>query len=110
LFGALFVLNHHLGRSSGSMFVVLAVNAVIGFVVPGIAWQAHLGGLLTGVALGALITSTATPVRRRFQLPALAGLLVLLAVVASAKYAVTDTSIMRSIVSMGGEQSVSRSV
>ena len=48
LFGALLVLNRHLGRSSGPMFGVLAINAVLGFVVPGIAWQAHLGGLLTG--------------------------------------------------------------
>ena len=30
---------------------VLAINGVLGFVVPGIAWQAHLGGLLAGAAL-----------------------------------------------------------
>jgi membrane associated rhomboid family serine protease len=101
LFGALFVLNRHLGRSSGAMFVVLAVNAVVGFVVPGIAWQAHLGGLLTGVALAAAITTTAPQVRRRFQLPALATVLVLLAVAATAKYALTDDSFVRSIVSLG---------
>src|SRR5450631_428849 len=101
LFGALFVLNRHLGRSSGSLFVVLGINAVLGFVVPGIAWQAHLGGLLTGVALGAVITATAAQVRRRFQVPALAAVLVLLAVAATVKYAVTDDSILRSIVSLG---------
>jgi membrane associated rhomboid family serine protease len=101
LFGALFVLNRHLGRSSGSLFVVLGINAVLGFVVPGIAWQAHLGGLLTGVALGAVITATAPQVRRRFQVPALAAVLVLLAVAATVKYAVTDDSILRSIVSLG---------
>jgi membrane associated rhomboid family serine protease len=101
LFGALFVLNRHLGRSSGAMFVVLAVNAVLGFVVPGIAWQAHLGGLLTGVALAAAITTTAPQVRRRFQLPSLAAVLVLLAVAATAKYALTDDSFVRSIVSLG---------
>jgi hypothetical protein len=69
--------------------------------VPGIAWQAHLGGLLTGVALAAVITTTAAQVRRRFQLPALAAVLVLLAVAATAKYAVTDDSFVRSIVSLG---------
>jgi membrane associated rhomboid family serine protease len=101
LFGALFVVNRHLGRSSRSMFVLLVINAVLGFVVPGIAWQAHLGGLLTGVALGAVITTTAPQVRRRFQLPALAAVLVLLAVAATAKYAFTDDSFVRSIVSLG---------
>ena len=101
LFGALLVLNRHLGRSSGPMFGVLAINAVLGFVVPGIAWQAHLGGLLTGAVLAGVITVTAPQVRRRLQLPALVAVLVLLAVVAGAKYAVTDDSALRSIMSLG---------
>jgi membrane associated rhomboid family serine protease len=96
LFGALLVLNRHLGRSSGPMFGVLAINAVLGFVVPGIAWQAHLGGLLTGVGLAAAITATAPLVRRRLQIPALAAILLLLGTAAAAKYAVTDDSILRS--------------
>jgi membrane associated rhomboid family serine protease len=87
LFGALLVLNRHLGRSSGPIIGVLAINAVLGFVVPGIAWQAHLGGFLTGAALAAVITSTAPQNRRRLQLPALVAVLVLLAVAATAKYA-----------------------
>jgi membrane associated rhomboid family serine protease len=101
LFGALLVLNRHLGRSSGPMFGVLAINAVLGFVVPGIAWQAHLGGLLTGVALAGVITVTAAQNRRRLQLPALAAVMVLIAVAAVTKYAVTDDSMLRSIVSLG---------
>jgi membrane associated rhomboid family serine protease len=97
LFGALLVLNRHLGRSSGPMIGVLAINAVLGFVVPGIAWQAHLGGLVTGAALAAVITATAPQVRRRLQLPALAAVLVLLGVAAFAKYAVTDEVVVRFI-------------
>lgn len=100
LFGALLVLNRHLGRSSGPILAVLAINAVLGFVLPGIAWQAHLGGLVTGIALAAVITATAAQSRRRLQLPALAGVLLLLAVVATAKYAVVDDS-MLNIVSSG---------
>jgi len=88
LFGALLVLNRHLGRSSGPIIGVIAINAVIGFVVPGIAWQAHLGGLLTGIALAAVITTTAPQNRRRLQLPAITAVLVLLAVAAMAKYAI----------------------
>ena len=101
LFGALLVLNRHLGRSSGAMFGVLAINAVLGFVVPGIAWQAHLGGLVTGAALAAVITVTAPQGRRRLQIPALAAVLVLVALTAAAKYSVADDSLLRSILSLG---------
>ncbi len=103
LFGALIVLNRHLGRSSGPMFGVLAINAVLGFVVPGIAWQAHLGGLLTGVALAAVITATAPQKRRRLQLPALVAVVVLLAAAATAKYSLVDDSLLRSVVSLAGQ-------
>ncbi len=106
LFGALLVLNRHLGRSSRPMFAVLAINAVFGFVVPGIAWQAHLGGFLTGAALAAVITATAPQARRKLQLPALAGILVLVIVAAAAKYAITDDSTLRSIVSLGAQHFV----
>ena len=48
LFGALLVLNRHLGRSTAGMYAIIVLNAAIGFVYPGIAWQAHLGGVVTG--------------------------------------------------------------
>ncbi len=101
LFGALIVLNRHLGRSSSPIFIVLGINAVLGFVVPGIAWQAHLGGLLTGIAVGAAITATASQGRRKFQPAALGMILVLLVVAATAKYAVVDDSVLTSIVGLG---------
>ena len=72
LFAALLVLNRHLGRSSAGIIGVLAINAVLGFVIPGIAWQAHLGGAITGAVLAALIAVTAPRPRQRLQLPALA--------------------------------------
>jgi membrane associated rhomboid family serine protease len=101
LFGALIVLNRHLGRSSGPMFGVLAINAALGFVVPGIAWQAHLGGLLTGIALAVVISVTSPQGRRKLQLPAMAAVLVLIAGAATVKYLLTDDSIVRFIVSLG---------
>jgi membrane associated rhomboid family serine protease len=53
LFGAVLVVLRRLGRSAGPILGVLAINAVLGFVLPGIAWQAHLGGAIVGAALGA---------------------------------------------------------
>ena len=100
VFGALIVLNHHLGRSSRQLYILLAINVAIGFV-PGIAWQAHVGGFITGAAMAAVITVTAPQNRRKLQLPALAAVMVLIAVMAVTKYAVTDVSMLRSIVGLG---------
>jgi membrane associated rhomboid family serine protease len=55
LFAALLVVNRRLGRDSGPIMVVIGINAVIGFVIPNVAWQAHLGGLLTGLAVAAVL-------------------------------------------------------
>jgi membrane associated rhomboid family serine protease len=51
LFGALFVVARRFGRDVRSVLVILGINAVIGFTVPGIDWRAHLGGLITGALL-----------------------------------------------------------
>lgn len=48
LFGAMLPVMRRLGRSMGQVLVLLAINGAIGFVVPNISWQAHLGGLVTG--------------------------------------------------------------
>lgn len=93
LFGALLVLNRKLGLSSAGMWATIGINAVIGFVVPGIAWQAHLGGFLTGAACAAVIAAFNQPKRRRYQWPGLALVLVVLVVAAAAKYALTDSAL-----------------
>lgn len=53
LFGAVLVVLRRTGRSAGGIVGVIVLNVIIGFVVPGIAWQAHLGGLAAGALLGA---------------------------------------------------------
>jgi membrane associated rhomboid family serine protease len=100
LFGALIVLNRHLGRSSAPIFFIIGINAVLGFVVPGIAWQAHLGGFVTGVLVAAVITVTAPKNRRRLQLPALVVVLILLAVAVAAKYSTVDNLLLQSVVDL----------
>jgi membrane associated rhomboid family serine protease len=94
LFGALLVLNRHLGRSSAGMYATIGINAVIGFIVPGIAWQAHLGGLLTGAAVAGVVAWTTPPARRRLQWPGIGLVLVILVVAAVVKYVLTPSVVL----------------
>jgi membrane associated rhomboid family serine protease len=55
LFGAMLVVQRHRGGDTKQLWVLIAINGVIGFIVPQIAWQAHLGGLVTGAACAAAI-------------------------------------------------------
>lgn len=91
LFAAVIVLNRHLGRDSSSMVATIGINAVIGFLVPNVAWEAHLGGLVAGAVLAGVIALS----RSRRQ-PGLAwvGIVAVLAVVVAlgvARYALSST-------------------
>ncbi|MDR6504573.1 membrane associated rhomboid family serine protease [Arthrobacter oryzae] len=55
LFGAMLVVQRHRGGDTKQLWVLIAINGAIGFIVPQIAWQAHLGGLITGAACAAAI-------------------------------------------------------
>jgi membrane associated rhomboid family serine protease len=100
LFGAYLVLNRRLGRSSAGMVATIGINAVLGFIVPGIAWQAHLGGLVVGAACAAIIAYTGQrrdPIapasakgRQSVHWVGLGALALLLVVAAVAKYALTS--------------------
>ena len=48
LFSALFVINRGFGGSNVSLLVIVGINLVLGFIVPGVSWQAHIGGLVGG--------------------------------------------------------------
>jgi membrane associated rhomboid family serine protease len=87
MFLALLLLNRHLGRSSAGIGVIILINFAYGFIVPNIAWQAHLGGAITGAACAGILILTARPERRRWQLSLLALLPVLLVVLAVLKLA-----------------------
>lgn len=55
LFGAMLIVQRRRGGDVRQLVVLIAINTVLGFVVPGISWQAHLGGLLAGSAAAAII-------------------------------------------------------
>jgi len=53
LFGAYFVVAKRLRVDSRAIVFLIVLNLVISFAMPGIAWQAHVGGLITGGLLTA---------------------------------------------------------
>jgi len=80
MFGALVVIQRKLGGPVRQLVVLIVINLLLGFIPifgGGIAWQAHLGGLVGGLIVGVIITET----RRISQRPLQIGLLIALAVV-----------------------------
>ena len=79
LFGAVLVVLKRTGRSAQGIIGVLVINGILGFVIQGIAWQAHLGGLLAGAALGAAYAYA--PRKHRLEISVAASLAVALILV-----------------------------
>lgn len=85
LFGALLVIGRHIGANIAGIAVILAINLAIGFV-PGfnVSWQAHVGGLVVGLAVAFVYTRTRARRQRALQLwllTAIGAVLVLLLLV-----------------------------
>lgn len=53
LFGATLVAARRMRLDIRSLVVLIAINLVITFTVPGISWQGHVGGLVTGALVAA---------------------------------------------------------
>lgn len=86
LFSAYFVIVRHLGGSSRQLMIVILINLAIGFIVPGIAWQAHLGGMLVGALIGLIFVRTrdrANVSKQPVLLVAVLALLIVLTVIGS---------------------------
>lgn len=63
LFGAFFSWTRFRGGETRSLVTLILVNLVFGFLVQGISWQAHVGGLVTGAVVAFLFDLL--PHRRR---------------------------------------------
>ncbi len=83
LFGALGVVAHKVGGDLRALGGLLVLNLVITFAVPGISWQGHLGGLVGGAIIAALMVYAPRQRRSLVQWSGLASMvLVLLALAA----------------------------
>ncbi len=89
LFGAFFVVQRRLNRDATQVVVLIAINFAFGLFLPNIAWQAHLGGLVAGIAAAAVLAYAPRANRALVQGLGLAGLVVLLA----AAYAVRISTV-----------------
>ena len=83
------VVQRHRGGETKQLWVLIAINGAIGFFVPSIAWQAHLGGLITGALCAAVIAYTPRGPRR--GLLQAVGLLAVLALLAAAVWVRVST-------------------
>jgi membrane associated rhomboid family serine protease len=81
LMGALVVAGRRLRYDVTQVLVLLGINIVIGFISPGTDWRAHLGGLITGAAVAAVMVLPGRRNRMRWQVLGIAGILLVLAVV-----------------------------
>jgi membrane associated rhomboid family serine protease len=84
LFGAMLLVQRHRGGDTRQLWVLIAINGVIGFLIPQIAWQAHLGGLVTGALCAAVLAYT--PRGPRQGLIQAAGLVAVFALLVAASW------------------------
>jgi membrane associated rhomboid family serine protease len=78
LFGAWFILSRRLRLDARMVVVLIIINLVIGFTVPGIAWQDHVGGLIAGGALTAAYVYAPRANRTFIQIAATCAMIALL--------------------------------
>ncbi|WP_333889810.1 rhomboid family intramembrane serine protease [Mycolicibacterium gadium] len=77
LFGATFVVGKRLNMDTRWVIGLIVINLVITFVVPGISWQGHLGGLVTGAAIAAAYAYAPRKNRNAVQAGVTVGVLLL---------------------------------
>lgn len=81
LLGAFFIIQRSLGGRNVQIIIVIAINLVLGFIIPNVAWQAHIGGLIVGGIVAYVMLKTRNPRMRNRQVlllfAVLAGLVIL---------------------------------
>jgi membrane associated rhomboid family serine protease len=80
LFAAWFVVSRRLHLDVRGIVTLIAINLVFGFVVPNIAWQDHLGGIIAGAAITAAYAYAPRKNRALIQVAATVAVVAILAV------------------------------
>ena len=83
LMGALVVAGQRLRYDIRQVVILLAINVVIGFIAPNVDWRAHLGGLVTGALVAAIMVLPKRGHRMLVQVLGLLSLGMALAAVAA---------------------------
>jgi membrane associated rhomboid family serine protease len=81
LIGAYLPLRRAIGVNFTQLLILLGINLAIGFFAGGIAWEAHLGGLLVGALIGWVYLRTRRLAQQRTQRLWVVGIAVALLVV-----------------------------
>ena len=87
--GALLVVAYKVKANIQQILIWIGINAVLTFTIPNISWQGHLGGLLGGMLIAAILIYA--PRQRRTQVQVMG--LVLLAVLLVAAIAVRTATL-----------------
>ena len=66
LIGALLVAQWRLGENMRGTLIWIVITLAMPLIVPNIAWQAHVGGLIAGTAIAALL-GTQNPLLQKFS-------------------------------------------
>ncbi|MES1169808.1 MAG: rhomboid family intramembrane serine protease, partial [Leifsonia sp.] len=74
LMGALLVLRKAMGLQLTQILIVVVVNLAFGFIAPGIAWEDHLLGLVTGAAVAGVYLTTRRPAQKARQIISVIGI------------------------------------
>lgn len=94
LFATLLLVNRRLGRDSAGIVGVIVINGVLGFMPNlNIAWQAHLGGLVTGGLVAAVLVYSPHQGRSRWHPLGLASIAVLLLALIMIKIALVPADV-----------------
>lgn len=80
MLGAFFVIRRRLGGGSRQLVILIGINLAVGFVVPGISWQAHVGGLIVGAMVALVMLRTRGAAQQGRQAALLGAIAVLLVI------------------------------
>ena len=68
MLGALLVIGRTLGGDVRGILIILGINLVVGFLLRAISWEAHIGGLIAGLLVGWVFSTTRRADQSRRQL------------------------------------------